>query len=309
MDLHPDRPATRDFTATVPPAQRLRITTVPSRVRFAWLGVEKALAPELRDRAARGLDADPASLAASKKLIDTRHPAFRAVTAVRGRIIADWRRLTLPFPEPGIRLLRLEDVEAFDFLMAARSGELHDATAGLEAQFDDLKADAARRLGKLFDPADYPDSLLGCFSVRWDFPNPDPPANLAWLAPGEHQLEVFRIEARYEQAVRMAERALLDDFVRSVGNLTDQLAGLDRDGRPRPFREAAVADLHEFLDRYRRLDLHSDDQLDEMVALVRQTMEGVTPRRLRALGQLRRTVAARLSVIRASLDAIGGDRP
>src|SRR5262245_17517148 len=97
-----------DFTGLLTPAQRLRITLAPCRVRFFWLGAEKALTLEQKARAAERFQAAPRSLAATKRLIETRHPAFRAVTAVRHRIESHWRRLTLPFPEPGIRLIPLE---------------------------------------------------------------------------------------------------------------------------------------------------------------------------------------------------------
>ena len=309
MDLHHDRSAPRDFTALLTTAQKLRITTVPSRVRFAWLGVDKALAPDLRDRAARGLVADPASIAATKKLVDTRHPAFRAVTAVRGRIVSDWRALSLPFPERGIRLLRLEDVEYFRRLIDARSRELRDAANALEARFDELKADAARRLGTLYDPDDYPPSLLHSFSVHLDFPNPEPPPHLAWFSPGEHQTEEFAVDARFEEAARMAELALLGEFAVAVAGLAEQLAGLEGGGAPRPFRDAAVAELQAAIGRHRRFDLRLDSRLDEIVGLVGLTLEGVTPQRLRDRAELKRTVAARLSWARASLAPMVGDPP
>ena len=302
-----DDPAPRDFTSLLLPAQRLRITTVPCRLRFIWFGVEKALAPAQRARAAERFEAAPQSLAAAKKLVDTRHPAFRAVTAVRGRIVADWRGLTLPFPEPGIRLIRLEDVERFGRQMATRSGELRDAAAALERRFDELKADAARRLGSLFEPADYPVNLPDCFAVRWDYPNLEPPSHLIWLSPSIHQMEEFRVQGQYDEAVRMAERAYLDEFTRSVAHLAEQIAGFDPDGTPKAFRDAAVVDLEALISRYRRFDLRFEDRLDEMVTLVRRTLEGITPRRLRDHPGLRRTVAAQLSWVRASLETMTGD--
>src|SRR5262249_53061822 len=151
-------------------------------------------------------EAAPQSLAAAKKLVDTRHPAFRAVTAVRGRIDSYWRSMTLPFPEPGIRLIRLEDVERFGRQMATHSSELRDAAAELERRFDGLKADAARRLGSLFEPADYPTTLLDCFAVRWDYPNLEPPSHLIWLSPSIHQMEEFRVQGQYDEAVRLADQ-------------------------------------------------------------------------------------------------------
>jgi hypothetical protein len=299
-----DDPPTPDFTSLLMPAQRLRITMAPCRVRFIWFGAEKALTPEQKARAAERFDAAPRSLAATKKLLDTRHPAFRNLTAVRNQIDSYWRTTTLPFPEPCIRLIPLDRVDEFNRRMAAYSAELQDAAAGLERDFGELKADAARRLGSLFEPADYPETLLGGFAVRWDFPNLEPPSHLSWLSPSVHQLEEFRVQTRFDEAVRLADQAFLEEFGRLVAHLCERISGADPDGTPKVFRDAALDDLGDFIARYRRFNLRSEARLDEMVALVKRTLEGVAPQRLREHQGLRRTVAAQLSWVLASLEAM-----
>jgi hypothetical protein len=302
-----DDPATPDFASLLMPAQRLRITMAPCRVRFIWFGAEKSLTPEQKALAAERFDAAPRSLAATKKLLDTRHPAFRAVTAARNQIDSYWQTMTLPFPEPSIRLIPLDQVEEFNRRMAAYSFELRDAAAGLERDFEGLKADAARRLGSLFEPADYPATLLGCFAVRWDFPNLEPPSHLIWLSPSVHQMEEFRVQIRFEEAVRLADQMFLDEFARLVAHLCERISGANPEGTPKGFHDDAVTDLADFIARYRRFNLRSEARIDEMITLVRRTLEGVTPERLRAHPGLKRTVAAQLSWVMASLDAMQED--
>jgi hypothetical protein len=302
-----DDPATRDFTGLLMPEQRLRITTAGCRVRFTWFGSEKTLTPEQRAHAAEPFDAAPQALAAVKKLLDTRHPALRTVAAVRNQIDAYWRSMTLPFPEPCIRLIPVDRVEEFNRGMADYSAELGEAAAGLERDFDDLKADAARRLGSLFEASDYPANLRGCFAVRWDFPNLEPPSHLIWFSPTIHMTEEFRVQNRFEEAVRLAGRTFLEEFVRLVTHLCERISGTNPDGTSKVFRAAAVNDIGVFIARYCRFDLRSDAHLDELVALVRRTLEGVTPERLREHAGLRLTVAAQLSWVLASLDAMQDD--
>jgi hypothetical protein len=304
-----DDPAGQDFTSLLLPAQRLRITMAPCRVRFTWFGVEKSLTPKQRARAAERFDAAPQALSAAKKLLDTRHPAFRALTAVRGQIDAYWRSMTLPFPEPSVRLIRLEQVEELNRQMAAYSAELQDAAADLEREFDALKAETARQLGSLFEPSDYPTSLLGYFAVHWDFPNLEPPSNLIWLSPAVHLLEEYRVQTKFEEAVRLADQGFVNEFARLVDHLCERISGAHPDGSPKVFRDGAVNQLGEFIARYRRLNLGSEAQLDEMVALVHRTLEGVAPQRLREHQGLRRRVATQLSWVRAALDAMRDDRP
>jgi hypothetical protein len=64
-------------------AQRLRTTMAAVRLAFTWLGVRKALAPEQRTTAARAFHAGRELRSASKLILDTKNPAYRAVAAVR----------------------------------------------------------------------------------------------------------------------------------------------------------------------------------------------------------------------------------
>src|SRR5579875_2295667 len=96
--------------ATPGPAERLRTTMGACRVQFTWWGVQRALTAEQKAQAARAFDAEGGFLSAGKRLLDTKAPAFLAVTAIRTKITDYWRGLSLPFPEPGTRLIRLDSV-------------------------------------------------------------------------------------------------------------------------------------------------------------------------------------------------------
>ena len=98
-----EEPATRSATN---PAQRLRATMAAVRVGFTWFGTRKTLTPEQKNQAADTFGAEGQFLSAGKKLLDTRHQAFKAVSAVRGRVLSYWKGISLPYPDPGIRLLR-----------------------------------------------------------------------------------------------------------------------------------------------------------------------------------------------------------
>src|SRR5579875_4182078 len=100
--------------ATPGPAERLRATMAACRVQFTWWGVQRALTADQKAQAAQAFDAEGGFLSAGKRLLDTSAPAFRAVTAIRTRIGDHWKGLSLPFPEPGVRLIKLDGVQSFD---------------------------------------------------------------------------------------------------------------------------------------------------------------------------------------------------
>ena len=312
LDRLDSRPAPAD-AATAPttatPAQRLRATMAAARVSFTWMGTRKSLDRDQKARAAEAFGAEGRSLSAGKKLLDTGHSAFRAVTAIRGKVDAYWKGTSLPYPEPGVRLIKHDAVEPFAAAMVDLRTELDDAVAHLDRHYAELVRAARDRLGSLFNPADYPETLVGLFGVEWSFPSVEPPEYLVQLAPGLYEAERARVAARFEEAVQLAERAFLDEFARLVGHLTERISGTGEDGQPRVFRDSAVGNLAEFFERFRTLNVRSNDQLDALVAEAQRAVRGVTARDLRDGPALREAVAARLSQVQTSLDALLVERP
>ena len=291
------------------PAGRLRAAMAACRVQFTWLGTQKSLTSEQRAAAACAFDADGRSLSAGKKLLDTAHPAFRAVTAVRGKIESYWRGLSLPFPEPGVRLIRQQRVDEFAAALADYRVELDDAVAGLDRHYAELKAAARGRLGSLYNDADYPATLVGLFGVAWDFPSLEPPDYLVALSPGVYEAERARVAARFEEAVDLAERAFADEFARLVEHLAERLSGADADGQPKVFRDSAVGNLADFFARFGELNVRSSPELDALVERAQRVVRGVDAQELRDGEALRRRVAGGLAQVRGSLDALLVERP
>ena len=117
------------------PAQRLRRTAAAVRVHFTWMGVRKTLTKQQKDEAAEQFGAQGESLSAGKKLVDSKHAAMKRLTEVKGRIAHYWKGLTLPYTEPGIRLIRQADIEAFVHCMEGFRQELGEAVEDLNLQF------------------------------------------------------------------------------------------------------------------------------------------------------------------------------
>jgi hypothetical protein len=266
------------------------------------------LTPAQKALAAESFRAEGEYLSAGKKLIDTKHPAFRAVTAIRGRVQSVWRGMTLPFPEPGIRLVRRDQVERFDSPMTDLRAELADEVANLDAHFAELKATACNRLGRLFNPDDYPDSLLGLFGVEWEFPAVEPPSYLQQLSPELYEQERQRIAGRFDEAVRLAEQAFAEELSKLVAHLTERLSRAE-DGKPKVFRDSAINNLSEFFDRFRTLNVRSNEDLDNLVAQAQRVVRGVAPQTLRDDGSVRERVTKQLSAVQASPDGLMVDRP
>jgi hypothetical protein len=289
-------------------AARLRHETAALRLSFTWFGVRKTLSADQKAEAAQSFGAAGEFLSAGKKLFDTRHPRVKAVAAVRRQATAYFQSMSLPFPEPAVRLIRRGDIDVIQQQLEEFAAELTQTVADLEVAYDDLRSAARRQLGRLYSEADYPSSLAGLFAMGWDFPSVEPPEYLRRLSPELYQEECRRAAARFDEAVELAEQMFLAELGELVSHLAERLSGA-ADGKPKVFRDSAVEKFEEFFARFGRLSIHNRSELDELVERARETLAGVAPQQLRDSGALRQRLSRELTRIEAGLDGLLEARP
>lgn len=298
----------RASSVTPSPSQRLRQSFATVRVSFTWFGVRKSLSADQKAQAAESFGAEGNFLTAAKKLLDTSHDAFQQVTAIRTKILSYWKGLSLPYPESGIRLVKQEDIEQFDRNMTRYKAELAEAVQNLDQHYHALRSAAQQRLGRLYNPADYPPTLRGMFAVDWDYPATDPPEYLLRLNPHLYQQERDRIAARFNEAVKLAEEAFVAEFSKLVSHLTERLTN-GVDGERKIFRDSAVTNLTEFFDRFRNLNVRSNADLDRLVETAQRAVQGVEPNAMRTSENLRQHVSTQLASVQSVLDGMLVDQP
>src|SRR5262245_1245668 len=290
------------------PAQRLRRIAAAVRVSLHWWGTHRSLSAQQKEEVSAGYAADARFLTAGKRILDVRHDAFRRLTSIRTRIVNYWRGLTLPYTEPGVRLIRQADIPAFVHTLEGFRDELQEAESGLNAVYEEIQADARSRLGRLYDPADYPPEVRGLFGVEWDFPSVEPPSYLLRIAPEVYEQERQRVAARFEEAVQLAEQAFATEFARLLAHLTERLSG-GESGERRIFRDSAVTNLTEFFEKFRHLNVRSSPELDGLVEQARGLVQGVEPQQLRDNAALRTEIATKMAQVRTGVEALLTDVP
>ncbi len=150
--------------------------------------------------------------------------------------------------------------------------------------------------------------MSGLFDVTWDFPSVEPPDYLQRLSPELYEQECRRVAAQFDEAVQLAEQAFLQELSQLVSHLTERLSGTE-DGKPKVFRDSVVENLSEFFGRFRRLNIRSNDQLDEIVDQAQRVVRGVEPQALRDNVNLRNRVTSQLSGVQSVVDGLLVDRP
>src|SRR5207248_2591455 len=97
--------------------------------------------------------------------------------------------------------------------------------------------------------------------------------------PELYEQEQQRVARRFEEAVALAEQAFVNEFAKLVTHLTERLDG--GEGERRIFRDSAVTNLLDFFEKFRRLNVRSNQELDQLVEQAQQLVQGVTPQALR----------------------------
>jgi hypothetical protein len=302
-------PRPRQRTASTSASERLRANFAAVRVSFTWLGVRKSLSAEQKNQAAESFGAEGQYLSAAKKLLDTRHEAFQAVSAVRHQIVSYWKGLSLPYPEPGMRLIKQEAIDGFNTQLTIFRDELTAAVDHLDTHFTALKSAARERLGSLFNADDYPATLRRMFSVEWDFPSVEPPEYLLRLNPNLYQQERDRMAARFDEAVKLAEEAFVAEFGKLVSHLVERLTQDGPQGEKKIFRDTAITNLTEFFERFKGLNVRSNADLDRLVETAQWTLSGVNPQVVGDSDSLRHQVSTELSAVQSVLDGMLVDQP
>lgn len=290
------------------PAERLRRAAAAVRVSLHWWGTHRRLNNEQKEEVSAGYSADARFLTAGKRIIDVRHQAYRKLTSIRSKITDYWHAMTLPYTEPGVRLLRQNDVGSFVHHMIDFRDELARAEMELDGVYDEIKNDARRRLGRLFDSRDYPSRVRGLFQVEWDFPSIEPPSYLMRINPELYEEERQRVTARFDEAVRLAEQAFASEFAKLLSHLTERL-GNSESGERRVFRDSAVGNLVEFFERFKHLNISSNPELDALVEQAQRLVQGVAPQDLRDNQALRREIVQNMTRVHSQVEGLLVDAP
>lgn len=287
---------------------RVRNNFIACRVKFKWFGTSKSLTSDQKSRAAESFGADGTAISAAKRLIDTKHESYRALTSIKSQINRYWRDSSLPYPEAGIRLIRNDAVDEFNSSLLGFKDELESAVIDLDRHFWDLKEAARVRLGALFDHDDYPSSLSNEFQVSWDFPSVDAPDYLRRLSPDIYCRECERVRSQFSNAVELAEQMFREQLAELVEHLMERLS-TDENGKQKTFRDSTITNLDDFFSRFRQLNIGSNEELDQLVEQAQSVIRGVEPQRLRDNDSLRQRIATQMSAVQASLDGMMIDRP
>ena len=305
MSTETETPADASITET---ATELRREMGAVKLAFSWLGTSRKLSDAQTKRAAETFEAATDLVTASKRLIDTSHPAYRAAATIKSQATAYWRGLTLPYPQAGIRLIRQSDVVGFEDKMREFKEQLSAAAANMQLEYEAIKSLAREKLGQLYNPADYPPTLEGVFSISWEYPPIEPPRYLMNFNPELYAQEQARVQQRFENAVTLAEEAFTAELSEMVTHLIGRLADTP-DGRPQKFRASCVENFKEFYANFHKMNVRSNPQLESLINQANNLVSGITAQDIREDTTTRQRLAQQMTTLQGAINDVIVEAP
>jgi hypothetical protein len=278
------------------------------RVSFTWLGTQRKLSEAQTKQAADTFEAATELVTASKKLIDTKHPAYKAVTQIKSQVSGYWRSMTLPYPQDGIRLIRQSDVAVFEEKMQEFRTALQAAASNLQLEYETIKAGAREKLGRLYNADDYPASVENVFDIKWEYPAVEPPNYLMSFNPELYEQERQKIQQRFEDAVQLAENAFAEQLRDLISHLIERLTD-NPDGTRKVFRTSAIENFKEFAENFRRMNVRSNFQLDQLIDQAENLVAGVDLEDLKKSRDVRQTLSTQMTGVQQALDNLITNTP
>lgn len=248
----------------------------------------------------------------NKHLLGGKVASHSAVVAAAGAARVAHYRETLPWTDDGARLLPIANYFEYAKMLREERERFGNAVNAFLAEYPRLQEDAARRLGAMYDPADYPpvSSVAGRFGFRVHF-SPVPAASDIRLdLPPEVTAHIERsVTARVESAVHGAVAEGWNRMHESVKRIADRLrdiAGMPEDGPSGRLHASLFAGAVETAETLKRLNVLADPNLDAMADRIIAELSGLDPKAIRKDPERMQETAARADEILSAMAGLYG---
>ena len=242
-----------------------------------------------------------------KKILDPE--ALALVKEHAGKARNYLRGIALPFPINGCMLVPKKLIPQVEKELKALQWKYNSAVEDFIRWLPASIKDAKALLGELFDEMDYPtpEKAKRKFRFEWRYIVIGQ-VNSKVLPPSLYQEEVNKFRNLMEQARTEAIASLRGEFVDLIANLNDKLTG-SPDGKPKRLRDAAVENLHQFLDQFQNRNMFKDDQLAELVERCRGIITGVSADNIRNSIHVKQELHNQMQSLLETIDATLEDLP
>lgn len=216
--------------------------------------------------------------AAVNKRLFREAPQFKAVQKIANRVRVWHYEQTLPWTADGMQVLPAANFFSYANKMVEFKEEFGLAVAEFIRAYPTLVEADRDRLGRLFNPADYPSpqKVESLFHLGFKvMPFPDAEDFRLELGGNEARIKE-EIRADIEAGINAAVRDLYRRLYEAVAHMAERLKDEDA-----IFRDSLTRNLDELTDLLPRLNITGDKTLAKMIEETKRTLSGLDPEGLR----------------------------
>lgn len=248
------------------------------------------------------VEADPDYVNSKKSKIDKKH--LDEINKIRGQARTFLYDRSLPFPIPGFWFVPKDiTIKVNDALLKFKE-EFDRCVDEFMLSYTTYIDEARQKLGKLFNPLDYPQDVRGRFCFTWNFVNFTAPGSLQMHTPEMVEHAKSEFNRTIEEFRELAITTLRSEMAQLVGHLVERLAD-----NGKKFKASTITNIKEFITDFTSLNIANDVDLQLITERCKSVLDGVNIEAIRTDESLRQSIASTMGEVKAQLDLSMVNRP
>ena len=202
-----------------------------------------------------------------KTLIDTTHPAYKAVKTARGALYNVFAAETAPWSEDGWYIIKAKGYDRFTEVMREKTDAFDIAVADFLKVYPELVDQAPHRLGDLFDADIFP-SVEACaelfhsdVEVR---PVPEAGDFRVAMSAEDKQKIVTQMQRKNDERVTQVTSECFDRAYSAISNMVERLEAFDPDKKGAKLYDSLVGNVRDIADLLPSLNVGDDPRLEQL---------------------------------------------
>lgn len=202
-----------------------------------------------------------------KTLIDTTHPAYRAVKTARGALYNVFAAETAPWSEDGWYIIKAKGYDRFTEVMREKTDAFDIAVTDFLKVYPELVDQAPLRLGDLFDADVFP-SVEACaelfhsdVEVR---PVPEAGDFRVAMSAEDKEKIVTQMQRKNDERVTQVTGECFDRAYSAISNMVERLEAFDPDKKGAKLYDSLVGNVRDIADLLPSLNVGDDPRLEQL---------------------------------------------
>ena len=224
---------------------------------------DKAVSHEVADQK----NARQGAVKVLKTLIDTNHPAYKAVKTARGALYNVFASETAPWSDDGWYIIKAKGYDRFTEVMREKTDAFEIAVTDFLKVYPELVDQAPARLGDLFNADIFPSVEICAELFNSDIevrPVPEAGDFRVTMSVNEKQKIAAQIQRKNDERVTQVTTECFDRAYSAISNMVERLEAFDPDRKGAKLYDSLVGNVRDIAELLPSLNVGDDPRLEQL---------------------------------------------